>query len=60
MDSAPGFDSLKREDMVQTLMKYKIRVHHKIVSATAIVYTQERTEIHFGEIVHEIEVKNGI
>lgn len=39
-------------------MKYKI--HPKIVSAIANVYTQDKIEINFGEITQETEVKSGI
>ena len=49
---------MKREQIIPTLMKYKI--HPKIIDTVANVYKQDRRMIKIGDIELEVDITSGI
>ena len=58
LDFKKAFDSVKREELVETLKKYKI--DPKIIDIVAKIYTNDKTIIKMGEREETIEIGAGI
>ena len=58
VDFSKAFDSIKREKIIEALMKYK--VHPKIITAISNIYTDDKTIIKFGSVETEIKITSGI
>ena len=58
LDFKKAFDSVKREELVETLKKYKI--DPKIIDIVAKIYTNDETIIKMGDREEKIKIGSGI
>ena len=58
LDFKKAFDSVKREELVETLKKYKI--DPKIIDIVAKIYTNDETIIKMGDREERIKIGSGI
>ena len=58
LDFKKAFDSVKRKELIETLIKYKI--DPKIIEIVAKIYTNDETKIKMGEREETIKIGSGI
>ena len=58
LDFKKAFDSVKREELIETLKKYKI--DPKIIDIVAKIYTNDETIIKMGDREEKIKIGSGI